>query len=237
MNNSYQKTRNCGFFDIIQRMKKLSFLVIFSIVFILFATTVSASELPNAAAIISLVNIQRVTNGLPALIESQSLDQSALLKAQSLVGQGALIHTQSVSGALWWPLAQVGYDYDQMGENLAANYSDANVLVSDWMVSPEHRVNILDTRVKDIGVAIVAGDYQGSPSDYIVEYTGLLKPQVTFAINQGSNIVANGMQGATITVQASGVISRDNTQVEALLQEIISLLRQIILAKQSHYIL
>ncbi len=48
------------------------------------------------------------------------------------------------------------------GENLIlGNFASEQEVVQDWMNSPGHRANILNTRFVDIGVAIIKGTYKG----------------------------------------------------------------------------
>ena len=55
----------------------------------------------------------------------------------------------------WIPLR--GYRFARAGENLAAGFDTAEVLVASWMESPGHRQNVLGPDYVDVGVAVLEG--------------------------------------------------------------------------------
>jgi len=60
-----------------------------------------------------------------------------------------------------------------VGENLAeGNFSDAKDLVDAWMASPGHRANILKADFKEIGIAVLEGEYQGNKAWMSVQEFG-----------------------------------------------------------------
>jgi uncharacterized protein YkwD len=67
-----------------------------------------------------------------------------------------------------------GYDYLVIGENLAmGNFANDASLVDAWMKSPGHRANILNTRYKEIGIAVGQGIYEGRLTWLAVQEFGL----------------------------------------------------------------
>ena len=59
-------------------------------------------------------------------------------------------------------ITAAGYEYLIVGENLAlGNYENDQLLVEAWMNSPGHRANILDSKFREIGVAVGKGMYEG----------------------------------------------------------------------------
>lgn len=54
-------------------------------------------------------------------------------------------------------LSSRNYKFSNAGENLAAGFESAEVLVLSWMESPGHRANILSPMYQDCGIAIIDG--------------------------------------------------------------------------------
>lgn len=123
---------------------------------------------PSSAAltisgVIRWTNIQRNQNGgLAALKENVLLDKAAQLKMQDMFKQQYFEHVNPQGKGPAELAAQVGYSYIAIGENLALGaFSSDPALVNDWMNSPGHRANILNSRFMEIGVAVGLGNYQG----------------------------------------------------------------------------
>ena len=72
----------------------------------------------------------------------------------------------------WKFFTDAGYKYRYAGENLARDFSDASTAVEAWMASPTHRDNVLSSKYKDIGIAVVEGDLAGVDTTIIVELFG-----------------------------------------------------------------
>ena len=117
----------------------------------------------SRAGIIAETNRQRrVVAGLAALTENSILNKGAEQKLQDLFAKQYFEHI-SPSGIGPAELAKsVGYEYIVIGENLAlGNFEGNQALVDAWMASPGHRANILNTRYREIGVAVGEGTYEG----------------------------------------------------------------------------
>lgn len=123
--------------------------------------------------VILLVNEERAREGLPALKESQLLDQSAENKAEDMFLNQYFTH-DSLDGRGVGDLAEeVGYDYLVIGENLAmGNFADDAALIRAWMDSPGHRANILNQNFQEIGVSVQKGIYQGKTTWLAVQHFG-----------------------------------------------------------------
>ncbi|MBI5530570.1 MAG: hypothetical protein HY918_03655 [Candidatus Doudnabacteria bacterium] len=122
----------------------------------------SGSEL-SISGVISWTNTQRKQNGsLAPLAENKKLDAAAKAKLEDMFKQQYFEH-ESPQGAGPADLAKAaGYVYIAIGENLAlGNFDNDKTLVQDWMDSPGHRANILNSKYEEIGVAVGEGNYQG----------------------------------------------------------------------------
>lgn len=113
--------------------------------------------------IVTETNLQRQENGnLPPLKENLKLDEAATAKANDMFLNQYFEHI-SPAGIDPGKLVQsFGYEYVVAGENLIlGNFSSEKEVVQDWMNSPGHRANILNTRYTEIGAAMIKGTYKG----------------------------------------------------------------------------
>jgi len=124
--------------------------------------------------VILWTNVEREKNGLPLLRENFYLDASAKAKLKDMFENQYFAH-YSTSGVGVGELAQrYGYEFIAVGENLAlGNFKDDQDLVQEWMASPPHRRNILNSRYQDIGVAVGRGIFEGKPTWIAVQHFGL----------------------------------------------------------------
>lgn len=129
------------------------------------AQTASIDSL--SSQIVTLVNQQRAANGLPALTVNATLTFSAKSHSDQMAQQSsvqglaeAMSHTL-MGVALPSMVSRVsyaGYDYTNVGENIAFGFTGANDVMQAWMNSPGHRANILDPNYTEIGVSVRANN-------------------------------------------------------------------------------
>jgi hypothetical protein len=132
------------------------------------STSISSSE------VISLTNIQRANNGLPALNTNSKLMSAAQAKAQDMFAKDYWAHNAPDGTTPWYWITAAGYNYSTAGENLAKGFSTSNGVVQGWMNSPGHRANILNTSFIDTGVAVMSGTLQGESTTLVVAMYGSL---------------------------------------------------------------
>ena len=65
---------------------------------------------------------------------------------------------------------EFGYEFQVIGENLAAGQATPAQAMNDWMNSPGHRANILNADFTELGVGIRTGGTYGT---YWVQEFGL----------------------------------------------------------------
>lgn len=130
---------------------------------------VSLSE--TAAAIVELTNVERRRAGLPELVAEARLTQAAQLQAEQCARAGTISHDfpNGQYPSVVDRLAAASYPWQAFGENLALGQRSASEVVTAWMDSESHRVNILNDRFTQIGVAVTT-DAQGRP--YYVQLFG-----------------------------------------------------------------
>ena len=152
------------------------FLIIFQAV-LTFSGKVSPQVLGYAANIppsevIRLTNEKRVMAGVAALKENATLSQAAQAKGADMLNKGYWAHVSPNGTQPWQFFTNFGYKYRYAGENLARDFSDPASAVEAWMASPSHKENLLSSRYKEIGVAVVEGNLNGVDTTIIVQFFG-----------------------------------------------------------------
>jgi len=124
--------------------------------------------------IIYWTNIKRKEYGLPELTESEELNQSAKLKVQDMIERQYFSHYSPDGKGVGDLVKEAGYEFILIGENLAlGNFQNDEALVQAWMESQGHRENILNTKYKEIGVAVAKGMFEGKYTWFAVQHFGL----------------------------------------------------------------
>ncbi|MBU1102797.1 hypothetical protein KJ853_04060 [Patescibacteria group bacterium] len=154
------------------------------------------------SVVIKWTNLQRAANGgLLPLASNTKLDAAALAKVQEMFKNQYFEHV-SPAGAGPEDLAKkFSYSFVAFGENLAlGNFKDEEALVQAWMDSPGHRANILNTRYREIGVAVLKGVFEGRTTWIAVQEFGFplaacpqpdaaLKSQIEFYKKQADDLI------------------------------------------------
>jgi hypothetical protein len=123
-------------------------------------------------ALIEFLNSERKSRGLPPLSENPILDQSAYLKAKDILEKDYFSHFSPEGFSPWYWFKAVGYDYKFAGENLAIGFLDSYEVHQAWMSSPSHRQNILNPNYKEIGIAVLKGEFNGNEVYVVVQHFG-----------------------------------------------------------------
>lgn len=126
----------------------------------------------NPERILELTNEQRAKDGLNLLKLDASLSQAAQQKAADMFAKNYWAHYSPTGTSPWWFFKNVNYNYLYAGENLARDFGESDAVVQAWMNSPTHRDNILGSKYKDIGVAVVDGILDGEETTLVVEMFG-----------------------------------------------------------------
>jgi len=116
--------------------------------------------------VIYLTNQERAQAGLPPLRENARLAQAALSHALAMAEGDFFAHENLLAGT--GPAERVraaGYDWVAVAENIFAGSAEPTAAVQQWLASPEHRENILNPQVREIGVgyALDPGDIFPKP--------------------------------------------------------------------------
>ncbi len=130
------------------------------------AATTSYSA--RAQRILELVNQERANYGLHPLSLNAALTRSAQAYAEEMAGNGHFSHTGLNGSKFTQRNVAAGYtNWSWLEENIAYGQTSPEMVMSDWMESKDHRDNILNPHVYDLGVGIA-----GSAPIYWVQEFG-----------------------------------------------------------------
>jgi uncharacterized protein YkwD len=156
-----------------QKINRYATIAISLILALGFVSLAQASEI-NAENVIKLVNEAREKEGLQKLTVSEKLNEVATAKVNDMVANKYFAHTSPKGLNPWHWFELVGYDYKYAGENLAINFITAEAQQAAWMKSPTHKKNILNVNYSEIGVAVAAGEVNGTMGIIAVQEFGTL---------------------------------------------------------------
>jgi uncharacterized protein YkwD len=113
-------------------------------------TTSSGSDF--VSRVVDLTNAFRSKNGLAPLKVNSKLAAVAQAYSQTLATQDFMAH-QGLDGTQPWDrMTAGGYKWSRAAENIAAGQQTPEEVMQSWIDSPGHRANLLDPKLKDIGV-------------------------------------------------------------------------------------
>lgn len=110
------------------------------------------------AAVRARTNAERARAGLPSLVDSPDLDRAAQAHAEDMLRRGYFEHESPEGKTVRERARAQGYDWRAIGENIALGQLTVDEVMDSWMKSPEHRENILDHDVRDLGVGLALGE-------------------------------------------------------------------------------
>ena len=109
----------------------------------------------KAAALLGLINEDRESSGVSSLAHNSKLDISAAAKCQDMVLRKYWGHQTPDGKTFDSYIVQAGYrSYRTLGENLAIGQTGTAEVNADWLASPSHRDNILNSDFKEAGIAV-----------------------------------------------------------------------------------
>lgn len=122
--------------------------------------------------VLDQTNNERIKLGLEPLVYSPVLSESAKEKAQDMFADNYWAHNSPQGKTPWTFFDAVGYKYSTAGENLAKDFYNTDSLVFTWMNSPTHKANIVNSKYKEIGIAVVNGTLGDIKTTLIVQHFG-----------------------------------------------------------------
>ena len=164
--------------------------------------------------IIELTNLERQKAGLPPVTENLSLDTAATAKAVNMFQENYWAHF-APSGKTPWDFMQgAGYKFSYAGENLAKNFYTSEDVVNAWVASPSHKENIVNSKYREIGIAVVDGVLNGQKTTLVVQMFGTTQAlaQVPTVSVGGQKIALPQNENQTFTAEAPQFVASANTQ-------------------------
>jgi uncharacterized protein YkwD len=132
-------------------------------------TTAGGDASPEVLAMESrvhvLINAERASHGVDALVHDEALRHVARAHSEDMVRRGFFDHVNPDGLDPFDRLALEFISYSAAAENIAWNrgYSDPGaVAVSGWMDSPGHRTNILNGTYTHAGLGAAQDDSTGA---------------------------------------------------------------------------
>jgi uncharacterized protein YkwD len=151
------------------------------------ATTASAGSGPGSAAgsgpqpgapapavnpqqaevdVLDLVNAERRRYGCADLGLDGRLTAAARGHAEDMADHGYFAHRSPAGDRAGDRIRDQGYAWSRFAENIARGQDSAAEVVDDWMNSQSHRENILDCRLRELGVGLTV---DGARTPYWVQ--------------------------------------------------------------------
>lgn len=107
--------------------------------------------------VLDRMNFYRGLHGQKPLRLDPRLSAAADGRIRDMEERGYWSHESPDGGSPFLRLREHGYTHAAAGENLAAGFETAGLLVTSWMESEGHRRNILSPNFADAGIAIIDG--------------------------------------------------------------------------------
>ncbi|PWN02429.1 CAP domain-containing protein [Nocardioides silvaticus] len=106
------------------------------------------------ARVIALTNARREARGCNPLRSRPALMRAAQKHTNKMRNQGRLDHQLSGEPDLGSRVSREGYRWSMVAENIAYGHASPRAVVRGWMRSEGHRRNILNCRLRHIGIGI-----------------------------------------------------------------------------------
>ncbi len=125
-----------------------------------------------ASVLVKLTNEDRVAKNISELTVNPLLEKAAQMKADDMAAKGYFSHTTPDGKSPWYWVLKAGYTYLYAGENLAVNFENSEDVERAWMNSETHRLNIMNPKYTEVGIATSTGIYKGRPAVFVVQMFG-----------------------------------------------------------------
>ncbi|MGW4948044.1 CAP domain-containing protein, partial [Actinoplanes sp. NPDC004185] len=103
---------------------------------------------------LTLVNENRRRGGCDNLTVDRRLIVAANRHAAEMARRGYFAHEDSRGRRAGDRVEDAGYQWSRYGENIARGQDSVAEVVDGWMKSPEHRENIMDCGLREVGVGL-----------------------------------------------------------------------------------
>lgn len=124
------------------------------------------------ARLLKITNEFRAVRGLPALAPIAALSDSAEIKSRDMAANNYFAHESPRKVSLPELMNQVGYRYEEAGENLAMGYASAESVLRAWIESPSHLAILSNPQFTEFGNAFIPGTFAEYRTIYVTEHFG-----------------------------------------------------------------
>jgi len=125
--------------------------------------------------VFALTNSTRSIENISQLRFNQALSNAAQAKANDMIASNYFSHIGPDGKKPWQWINRGEYNFLYMGENLAMDFSSAEIVHSAFLNSPSHRKNILNDKYTDMGIGVATGEIDGRETMVLVEFFGTAK--------------------------------------------------------------
>jgi uncharacterized protein YkwD len=134
----------------------------------------SGKETSIEQLIIQYTNSERSNYGLSLVVPDSRLMNAARHQAKNMADRDTLSHVLNYADlpSVQDRLSYYGYPFWTYGENIAYGRDTAHEVVADWMNSPGHRQNVLNSAFTEIGVGVAYYPAQGYLRPYYCQVFG-----------------------------------------------------------------
>jgi uncharacterized protein YkwD len=122
------------------------------------------------AAMLARVNAERKRAGVRTLAANARLDLAAQRHAADMLARRYFAHESPEGKTVRERAKAAGYDWQEIGENLAEGQLTVAEVMDSWMHSPGHRRNLLDPGFRELGVGVALGRGGTGESGFQVEW-------------------------------------------------------------------
>ena len=143
-------------------MRLIAFRRLFTFLCILVLSQHSFSQTPQEEAqeMLNLVNGVRADRGITPLVLNANLNSGAYNHSDDMAHHNYFSHTGLNGSNFSQRIMDAGYTGSPIGENIAAGNSSVSATFNQWVNSPGHLNNMLNTTANEMGVA--RASYNGS---------------------------------------------------------------------------
>jgi hypothetical protein len=136
----------------------------------------------SSSGLLTYTNQNRANYGATGLTINAKLAAAAQAKANDMASRNYWSHNTPEGNPPWIFVDAQGYDYQKIGENLAAGFSSESATITGWMNSAAHKANMIDTAFIEVGFGYANNaDYTaagGGPMTIVVAFYGASKAVV-----------------------------------------------------------
>jgi uncharacterized protein YkwD len=128
-------------------------------------TGTSVSLTADEATELTLHNQERARNGLSAFCVHPALMSAARAHSADMLARNYFSHTSADGSSFVDRINRAGYTgWTNVAENIAwgsGTLGDPSTIFANWMNSAGHKANILNGSLREIGIGVASGTFQG----------------------------------------------------------------------------